>query len=502
MSSIFSRENIFRWLLGIACFAAVIFFFSPSWGAFTLWSRVPEMGGMLEVRRGVSVLAQAAHPGAEIADPLHRAIQWRLLFPVVGYALNLSPTLLFGLAHVGCVAVLGFLVSLLRRHGYTWTDAALATLALGAGSWFFVSTGWLGYYDSWLALGLLLVAFGRHPWTVWAACLWAPWVDERFVMAAPLAILCRWVHAALAPTVTTSPAFSWRRELAIPAALLAGFLVVRFGLLAGASSSGATVSGYFAGKNYLDAPFSRILLGVWDGLRAGWLFVIAAVLLLRRSPTHAALLGAGAIVYVGIGLATAQDYSRSMTMLLPLAALGLIVLFQENPPWRGPALGVAAAAALLLPAHHVMNDAVNPIYYLYHELAVLKTPPAAAMPELRELHAIHAMEQGDYAQAEQDLTLAIKLAANPASAARQRAMLYARGGRWPEARQDLVLALEHEPDRPDTWLLRCQVDLAMHDLTSARASFERARAIAPASWTQRPDVARVANLLAQQSGRP
>ena len=38
--------------------------FSPSWAAFSLWSRVPEMSGLLEVRRGASVLAQVAHPGA------------------------------------------------------------------------------------------------------------------------------------------------------------------------------------------------------------------------------------------------------------------------------------------------------------------------------------------------------------------------------------------------------------------------------------------------------
>jgi hypothetical protein len=42
------REILLRWLLALGRFAALVFFFSPTWGAFRVWSRVPEMGGMLE----------------------------------------------------------------------------------------------------------------------------------------------------------------------------------------------------------------------------------------------------------------------------------------------------------------------------------------------------------------------------------------------------------------------------------------------------------------------
>jgi hypothetical protein len=103
-----------------------------------------------------------ADPGAPLADPLHAAIQWRLLFPLVGRILHLSPAMLFSLADVGCLLVLGFIVGLLRRIGLAWAECAFATLLLGAASWFFTSTGWLGYYDSWLALALLAVAFAER----------------------------------------------------------------------------------------------------------------------------------------------------------------------------------------------------------------------------------------------------------------------------------------------------------------------------------------------------
>ncbi len=519
MSTFFTRENLLRSLLTLGCFATVIFFFSPSWGAFVLWARVPEMSGMLEVRRGVSVLAQVAHPLAPVTDPLHQVVQWRLLFPVIGHVLDLPAPLFFSLADIGCLVVLAYIISLLRRHGADWASTALAGLILGAASWFFVSTGWLGYFDSWLALGLLVTAFARRSWPVWLACVLTPWVDERFVMAAPIALLCRWLWLTRATNAHPLGAemnrgFSPLREFGIPAILVAVFLFVRLGLLSSASAANATVAGYFA-RNYLDAPFSRMLLGIWEGLRTGWIFVVAAVWLLRSKPAQAAVLGVAVILTIGAGLATAQDYSRSMTMLLPVAVLGALLTLGHDksaatmaaPPSPRPTAGEsrlligAAAAALLLPAHHVMNDRVNPIFYLYHELAAMETPPPTAMPELRELRAMHLMEQGDYAGAEHELTLAIKLAGNPASPARQRGMLYVSARRWEDARRDFTTVVENDPDNPDGWFLRAQVELAVRDNVAARSDFEHARAIAPAAWLERPDVKRFTALFNQQMGQ-
>lgn len=496
-------EHLRRWLLAGGACAVLIFFFSPTWGAFLLWARVPEMQMMLEVRRGASVLAQIDHPGAPLVDPLHRAIQWRLFFPILGRVLGLPPAWLFGLADAGCVLVLGYLIALFRRAGLDWLKCGLAAVTLGATSWFFTSTGWLGYWDSWIALALLIVAFADRHWWVWLACLWAPWIDERFVLAAPLALLCRYV---LATTGGLPPAgrFRWPRDLAVPAVLLAAFTFVRLGVLAHYSSSEATVTGYLGLRNYLDAPPARIVLGVWEGLRAGWFFVGAALVLAwkaARSPSvpgngsqrqrlAVLLLGAGVVAVAIAGLATAQDYSRAMTMIFPVAATGVLLAIRLAASWLPRALWIAALAAVLLPAHHVMNDRVNPIFYLYRELAARHVPPRAAMPELYELRAIHEMERGENAAANADLTLAIKLAPNPASPARQRGILAASEGRWRDALADFSTAIEYEPHHPDSWFMRAQAQLATGDPAAARADLDRALALAPSGWANRPDVTR------------
>lgn len=477
------REHLHRWLLALGVFALLIVFFSPAWGAFRLWSRVPEMGAMIEVRRGVAVLAQIENPGAPPADELHRAIQWRLLFPLIGRALHLPPVLFFGLAHLGAALALAWMITLLRRAGLAWKETGLVAIILGAASWFFTSTGWLGYFDSWLALALLVAAFAERRWLVWLACVIAPWIDERFVAAAPLVLLCRWLHRPAEVTV--------RRDALVPAAILAAFLAVRLGLLAPRSGEGATVGSYLAVRDYLDAPLSRLALGVWEGLRAGWAFVAVAIALLWSRPGHALALAAAAVVLAALGFATAQDYSRSITMLLPVAMLGALLAAAARPAWLPPTLRVAAVVALLVPAHHVMNDRVTPIFNLHHALDALDNPPAAAMPELYELRALHAMGRGEFARADADLALAIRLASNPASPAKQRGILAATQGRWSDARTYFALMAEHAPSDPDAWLMCSQASLALNELVRARTEIDRALGLAPPDWKTRPDVARV-----------
>jgi hypothetical protein len=471
-------------LLALGCFATLIFFFSPTWGAFRLWARAPEMGGMLEVRRGAAVLQQIDHPGAEIGDTLHAAIQWRLLFPVIGRVLHLPPALFFALADAGCVLVLAFIITVLRRRGASFGFAGLAGIVLGAGSWYFTSVCWLGYFDAWVVLGLLFVGFSEATWPGWLACLWAPWVDERFVLALPLALLCRWLQRAAA-----GKSLDWKRELGLPAALAVAFVAVRLGILSGKTAAGATVGGYLNGLDTSGATVGRMGLGIWEGLRMGWLAVIAALVFLARK--RALLLGAMVVVLVAVGLGTAQDFSRSIMLVSPAALLGAVLAAGSEgtfPRWLPRA---AAVLALVLPAHHVMSNWVNPIYYFYHELAALHTPPPAAMPEVIELHAIEAMERGDFARALEQLNLAIRLADNPAGPSRRRGMLEVATGRWADAKRDFSVVIDHEPENPDGWFLRAQVELATGDGAAARADLEQARSRAPSDWAKRPDVARV-----------
>jgi tetratricopeptide (TPR) repeat protein len=223
--------------------------------------------------------------------------------------------------------------------------------------------------------------------------------------------------------------------------------------------------------------------------------VAAALLWLARE--RAWLVGLVVVVLVGIGLGTAQDFSRAMMLVSPVALLGAVLAVGREasfPRW----LPVAAAiAALVLPAHHVMSNRVNPIYYFYHELAALDHPPAAAMPEVFELQAVREMEQGEIARAHEHLSLAIRLAANPAGPSRHRGMLAASLGKWDEAKRDFSTVVEFDPANPEGWFLRAQAELALRDLSSARSDFEKAKSVAPADWMTRPDVGRFAAKLGQ-----
>ena len=126
----------------------------------------------------------------------------------------------------------------------------------------------------------------------------------------------------------------------------------------------------------------------------------------------------------------------------------------------------------------MINDRVNPIFYLYHERAAFDRPPPVAMSELYELHAFHAMGRGAFAAAEAHLALAITLARNPASPAKQRGILAASQQRW-----------------PDAWFRRAQSNLALNQPAAARSDFDHARLLAGADWSTRPDVARFLNRL-------
>ena len=123
------------------------------------------------------------------------------------------------------------------------------------------------------------------------------------------------------------------------------------------------------------------------------------------------------------------------------------------------------------------------------------------MSEVHELRGIRAMQQGDLVAAAESLSLAIKLAKNPAAPSKQRGVLFASQQQWAEARKDFSTMVEYAPRDPDGWFLRAQAGLALGDVTSAQADASQAIAVAPSGWTERPDVARfMARLRQQQRG--
>jgi tetratricopeptide (TPR) repeat protein len=187
-----------------------------------------------------------------------------------------------------------------------------------------------------------------------------------------------------------------------------------------------------------------------------------------------------------------------MMLAFPAAMLGAALAaenFSRVPRWLPV---TAAIGALVLPAHQVMSNAVNPVFYLYHELAAFDSPAPAVMPELRELKAIHAMQEKNFAQAEFELTLAIKLASDPAGPAKQRGLLRASQRRWREARADFALVAQYDAENPEAWLMCAQTDLALGDTAAAAANLQHALSLAPSDWATRPDVAQLRARIGQK----
>lgn len=472
-------------LLALGCLAVLFVFFSPPFAAWRAWARAPEIGFLPETRRGVAVLEQAKALGAPVVDPLHSAIQWRLLFPAVARGLGLPAWALFGFAHVGALLALWFLIEHAKARGATWGEAAFVALLAGAGAWFFAATGWLGYYDSWVVLGLLAVAFAaRREWG-WLACLAVPWIDERFVLAVPLALLCRQLDGDDARRE------NWKSEWGMPLALCAAFAVVRLAVLPG-SAANATVSGYLAWLDFSKTPWTQFVWGVWEGWRMGWVLIAVAVWAVaqRRGTTTALALGAVSAAVLLVGLLTAQDFGRSMMLLAPLVGLGAGAWGGVTWPGKRSALVGLAGAALVLPAHQVMSDAAMPVMTLNHELGARREPPPRLSPAAYELSGVVEMERGNPQKAEIALTIAIKLDERPTSACKHRGLLYASAQRWSEARQDFRTWAENDERDPDAWLLVAQAEAALGNTAEARVELQRALGLASKEWVARPDVAR------------
>ena len=345
--------------------------FSPNWVAFvrefrdTYPTREPRSEAVAQAilsgyaERGYHVTRQARDLGYEVADSNHKIVRWRLLVPAVARGLRLPDWATLGLAHLGCLALVGVLAILGRRLAPTASLPAVLGFCLTAGATapFFTSMGWLGYYDSLLALGLLAVAFAPGRALVLVACLLTPWVDERFILGLPLALLVRLLRTP-EPSLLT-----WlRREALAPLALAGAYALLRLAL--GGSGGSQTVSQYldqFVHGYPLDAL--QRLAGAWAGLRLGWILALLALAACflpaaRLRPRLGPALLATALLTALLALHTALDLSRSTVLLLPLLPLGWLAAARLLSPQRLTLLSLTLASlALALPAHHVFGKA-------------------------------------------------------------------------------------------------------------------------------------------------
>jgi len=297
--------------------------------------------GTYEAVKVPAVLAQLRDPGgwdrALWIDPSFNAIQtlrWRLLPPVVGQLLHLPPRAYLGLPWLGLVALVGACVHYLRDRLSVWVLLAAGVLATTSSA-FFCSSCFVGYFDPFYQLALVVFTFAPSPLLAAGACALGPWCDEKFLLMLPACACLRWVREP-----------SWRSTV-WPTLAILPYCAARLAALAAGDTS---VSRQIAMQGAVFADYAPALpLGWWYGFRLGWVAVGVGVAAAWRALGWRAgsLMAASLLAAVAAVSFLAWDTTRSIAMALPFLVAG--ARERRLRPW----LVGLAALNLLLPAAYV-----------------------------------------------------------------------------------------------------------------------------------------------------
>lgn len=301
-----------------------------------------------EWSRATSFLRQAGDPLTREVEP---AMRMRLLPTAVAHFSGLRGHAALALPFLGVVCALAYVGRISATRFGDLRVPVATSLLVATSSAMLVPLHWLGINDAWAWLGLLCVAFGRSTSARVTSLLLAPWVDERFLLALPLALAAReleqpgsfrrerWLLAALAPYATTRIWLTCTTD------------VGQINL------SQLDVTLRFAPMLLVHAP-----IGWWMAWRLGWWPALQVV------RTAGWRVGALVLATLLVGTLLAWDLSRSAAMLLPLVVLGSWQIARASPD-GATKLGWIALANLLIPAAHVVGSHIALINPLVVEVA-------------------------------------------------------------------------------------------------------------------------------------
>ena len=486
--------------LGAGALAAI--FFAPR---FWLWCAlgVPlkELAEIQpELHRASFALQQLADPWMRIDDATNRVIEWRLLFPLIGHYLQLPHWLYLALPHAGCLLALAAISSIAWKATRDATATVCSALIAATASWFFVSTGWLAYFDSWLILALVLASFARKRWVLFAVALLAPWVDERFILALPI---CAVVRAGVRHDAGETHGAWWRDVLTLLAGL-APYVAVRLG--AEVMHVRETSKSYWTDRPLLPAPLGATVWGVWSGLRLGWLALILSFFAFagRNRWLAAATVG----VTLLVNLCVADDLSRSMSVAVPLVLAGVLQLWRTQPERARRIVPWLCAGNLLLPAHHVIASPASaeepfhmvPILSLPAEIARGDEPPYFASPFVYNRRGMDAFQSGDQTKARVAFDLALRFDPDFSRAHANRGIVNFISGRREEGMAELSAALARSPSLYDARMQRAAFRQQLGDRRGALADVREALHYMPADWPKRKEAEAFERALASQAG--
>ncbi len=497
------------WRIAFFCAVAVglvaVCFFAPR---YWLWRSVGlpinELVSIQPEQNRVSfALLQLENPWLRIEDPTNRVIEWRLLFPLVGHYLHLPRWLYLCLPHLGCFLSLAAVATIAWRSTRDGTATVCAALLTATTSWFFVSTGWLAYFDSWLILALVLASFARKRVIFFGVALLAPWVDERFILALPICAAVRAVDYAGDGGVIDRR--TWWRDMLVLLAGLAPYLAVRVG--AELLQVRETSKSYWADRPLMPAPLGPSLWGVWSGLRLSWLGVAMAMVAWSGRGRWLALVAVSLTLLVN--LCVADDISRSMSVAVPLVLAGVLQIWRTQTLRARRLLTWLCAGNLLLPAHHVIASPgsveepyhIVPILSLPAEWARADDPPYFASPFVYNRRGMDAFQSRDQAKARAAFDLALRFDPNFSRAQANRGILNFISGQREGGMAEMNAALQRSPSLYDARIQRAAFRQELGDLAGALDDVRLALRHMPADSPKRKDAEAFERALAGQSPR-
>lgn len=331
-----------RWrpfVFSLAAFALVLAFHAPR-----LWLMDAYRPGTFQWDRAHTFLLQVQAP---FRDDIEPAMRWRLLPPLLAHLLRLPGNTALAIPWIGAIAAAAYFARTLQARLKDARFVFGGTVLYASTSAGLVSLHLYGVNDAWVWLALMAAAFSPSRAVIVAACLLAPWVDERFIIGLPLAWLTR---------ISDRRVGLFDRELL----WFAPVAVYPLARLAGAGAGFQTETGFLAAGLAGFATYAGLIpLAWWMGLRAAIApigYVFTQVPPARRWQLGAALVGTALVMAI-----LAYDLSRSVAISIPLVLLGA-VMFAERRPDLAPRAAIwLAVAGLLLPTAHVVGRKIDPI---------------------------------------------------------------------------------------------------------------------------------------------
>lgn len=478
---------------------ALLVVFSPPWHVYSAYAQLPEYPLTVETRRGEVQLALARAPFSPVTEPYHEIVETRLLVPLLAHTLHLPPAAILAGPYVLAVVAVAQMLVFARRRGVSRLVSLGVALLLTVAGWFISSTGWLGYYDSALVVGLLAVSHGRPRWALIVACLLTPWVDERFILALPLAFATRWL-GGVDNFFSDEPATrrNFRADAITVATLTALYLALRFSIPH--YGHGIRLDAYLAEQETLKIGLGRHLLGLWEGLRFGWIGVAAGLVLLNPpSAPWRCVLWAGMLATALTSQLIANDISRSMVVLLPFAFEGAVqasLRLRTRARWALLPLGAAACA---IPAQIVVTDFSLEVFTLPKVLALRADLRLDRSASDWLVDARASFNQGNVASAEFKARIAARLDPKLTHAHNMLGIIAAGHDRWQEASGHFARACQLEPQNAALWINLASAFRRVSDYERCRQCLAMARQVAGNNAASLAGIAELEAALARES---